>query len=191
MAWCTKCDNNTQIVFQVRGHPVSMTTTSERYNRKGEYIGYEEGEAYATDISSTPLCSYCGSGFEFPNATSRQEYFDKKKALVISRWNARRPANPESPGLGCVHYVGLYIVVIVVFVVGLNLVRNPIGQLIVQIAAIAGAIGLGFHIHNRRKRRYGAEQKTYEAETTAWRKGLDELQSLAYTETSYRWLTKQ
>lgn len=191
MAWCTKCDKNTQIVFQVRGHPVSVPTVSERYTRTGEYIGYEEGEAYTTDIDSIPLCSLCASKFEFPGATSREEYFDKKKALVLSRWHARKPANPDSPRLGCVHYVGLYVLVCVIFVVGLNLVKNPIAQLILTLAALGGAVGLGVLIYRGRKRRHGAEQQAYEAETAVWQRRLEELQSLGYSETNYRWLTKQ
>ncbi len=78
MAYCPKCENNYFIVTSTSGSSYSVPVTAERYNRSGEYIGSETGETYGVKMETLPRCSNCYSVFEFPNATSKEEFFMPK-----------------------------------------------------------------------------------------------------------------
>lgn len=181
MAWCTVDDANCPIIASTEGHSVGVPTVTERYNRSGEYIGYEEGEAFRTNIRSVPRCSLCFTVFEFPDATSREQYIDKKKALLVARHRGRRPAEP---GLGLLTYGLLYILAVVIMVVAVNLIRNPVAELMVGLVAFGGPIALGVLISRGRKCRYNEEME-------AWQTELNRLQSRGYCADDYQWLKNQ
>ena len=97
MAWCPKCDGNYQVVVSVKGSSKVVPVTSERYNREGDYTGYETSEMFDVRVESLPRCSNCYSVLELPNVTSREEYFYKKRELRIQTFRSRKPSKPPVP----------------------------------------------------------------------------------------------
>ena len=186
MAWCTVCNENREIDHRVRGDSRAVPTVSERYNRGGEYIGYEEGEAYKTTIESIPVCRWCGTRFEFPRAQSKEQYFNAKKQLVVDRWRAKRPDTTSGE---CGTMVAIFIGGFIVGVLGTAWVASKTWvPVIVGFAVGIGAVVLWMTIADKKEKMKG---RTITPETQAWQSRLNELQSLPYTEANYIWLTKQ
>jgi len=186
MAWCTVCNENREIDHRVRGDSRAVPTVSERYNRGGEYIGYEEGEAYKTTIESIPVCRWCGTRFEFPRAQSKEQYFNAKKQLVVQRWRAKRP-NHYSREFDLLIAGGI---VIGAAIGGITyaISRNAVAATGVAVVSVIGGAFLTAEIMDRIEKARG---KTTSPEMQAWQTRLSELESLPYTEANYTWLTKQ
>lgn len=180
MAWCPKCDGDYPIVTSVTGHPVGVPTVTERYNQSGEYIGYEEGKSFTTDMQTVPRCSRCYSVFECPNATSREEYFCAKKELVIAGWYKRKPSAPKE-------HSGCWIIATACFsfVIALYIISYTSGNLYLAVfLALAVAIGLGILVW-KLIQPDRQEEEMYEAETQSWRSTLEGLRSMEYSDANY------
>jgi hypothetical protein len=186
MPWCPKCNELRTSYPDTRGDSVAVPTTSERYNRYGEYIGYEEGESFKTRIRTIPRCEVCNRIFECPNATSKEEYFYAKKQLLVDRLRAKKPNS------GSQKWETYLTVFIVGFIVG------AVPWYFISENASAGtitgfAVGIGgvilWAVVSRRKEKIRGRSTTPEEQ--AWQSRLNELQSLPYTEENYRRLIKQ
>ena len=186
MAWCTACNENREINYRIRGGSQAVPTVSERYNRGGEYIGYEEGETYKTTVDSIPVCKWCGTRFEFLRAQSKEQYFNAKKQLVVDRWYAKKP---DSTSGECSSIVGIFIGGFVVGLIATGLIsKNWAAAIGIGIPVGIGAVFLWATISDKREKVMG---RPTTPETQAWQSRLNELRSLPYTEANYTWLTKQ
>jgi len=86
MAYCPKCDAPYPIVTSTTGSSYTVPVTTEKYNSKGKYIGYEESETTEFYTITLPRCSNCYSVLEFPNATSKKEFFYALKDRLENAW---------------------------------------------------------------------------------------------------------
>lgn len=182
MAWCPKCDGDYPIVTSVTGHPVSVPTVTDRYNASGEYIGYEEGKSFRTDMQTVPRCSRCYSLLECPNATSKEEYFYAKKELVIKRWHDTQPlkkSKKEDEGAaGCVVPVmGAAYGIFFIYWISGSLLVSIIGGILIGIGVLMLWLRLTTESED------GKEWNT--PEMKAWQSTLDKLQSMAYSDANY------
>lgn len=188
MAWCPKCDGDYPIVTSVTGRSVGVPTVTQRYNWKDEYVGYEEGVAFKTDMQTVPRCSRCYSVFEFPNATSEEEYFYAKRQVVIADWHRSKPTAPGDSGT-------IWSLVITVFGAGIACaitynVGNRISgnRPLVGWVAVAILIGVGILLWKRSRsfrEKDDREEDRFNAETQRWRTKLEELQSTPYSHANY------
>ena len=180
MAYCPKCEKNYPIVTSTKGSSHSVPVTAERYNSRGDYIGYEEGETYGVDIETLPRCSNCYSVLEFPNAISKEEFFYAKKNNLLKIWRKHKPVKP---GLGLEGILGVVIIGGVVGVISATLTGEAtIGFLVgvgVGFAALWNAIGATRN-----------DLKKYEDEIAHWNKKLNELKSLTYSDENYEILIR-
>jgi len=186
MSWCPKCEGNYPIVTSVKSSSYSVPVATERYNSYGEYIGYEESEAYLTHANTLPRCSNCYSVLKFPNITSKEEYFRTMQKILINKWRARKPSEPVSSPVGCALMGvvgGLLIGLIMYFVI-----KNS--SLAIFIALIA-AVGLGVYAFRSEKSDYPKMREKYEDEIKRWERKLNELQSMEYSDEHYEELIER
>jgi len=186
MAWCPKCDGNYQIVVSVKGSSQGVPVISERYNWKDEYIGYETGEISETDIESLPRCSNCYSVFEFPKATSKEEFFSAKLDSIIKSWRARNPKPPE-PGGGFIGCMGI-IVGLLLGVIAYFIIKSPLFAAFIGLLAVVGLGKFGFWLDKPGDRRRREEYKNKILKR--WEGKLYELQSMEYSDESYEKLMR-
>ena len=185
MAWCTLCNENREIDYRVRGDSRAVPTVSQRYSRGGEYIGYEEGEAYKTTVDSIPVCKWCGTRFEFTTAQSKEEYFYAKKQVVVDRWRATKP-NSTSEEWDLI--VGIFIGGFIVGLMATGLIsKNWAAGVGIGFPVGIGAVFLWAHISDRKEKVRG---KRTTPEMQAWQSRLDELQSMSYSEQNYQAIKK-
>ena len=180
MAWCPICDENREINFEVRGDSVGVPTVTDRYNRSGEYIGYEEGKSYRTNIRSVPRCRVCNNVFEFPYATSKEAYFYAKKDLAMRQLQGRVAAQPKGGGWGLIVFIGWIVTVIAILVLN-HLTNNSDWGFFLGLAIGIGAGFLMWALF-----RPGEEEKRNEAQTQALRRKIEELQAIQFTESNYQ-----
>ncbi len=198
MAYCPKCKNNYQIVTSTTGSSYNVPVTTERYNAKGDYIGYEETETYDIDIDTYPRCSNCYSVLKFPNATTKEEFERIESEVFYSRKNRLleelRAKNPVKPSLG--GWIGIVLVygivgIVVGFIVGL-IVEGAVGAVTGNSRDISGWISfflvlgiagiMGYYIG---KEDYNNDLKKYKAEIDSIDKISSVLSPMDYTHENY------
>ena len=182
MAWCTHCNENRELDYRIRGESTAVPTRTQRYNRDGDRIGYEEGEAYETTIDSIPVCKWCGTESEFPRAQSKEQYFNAKKQLAVQSWRAKRP-KPDDDGFWAVFGGG--------FIVG---VLSTIWVFDATWAVLLASFGLGlgaaivWGVVSDRKDKARGKTITITPEMQAWQEGLRQWEAFPYTEANYQHL---
>ena len=182
MPWCPVCDKVREIYPDTRGDSVAVPTTSERYNRYGEYIGYDEGESFRTRIRTIPRCRICNTVFELPNATSKEQYFNAKKEITIRSW---RKGKPSAPGHPLWAWLGTAILVILVICGVAILIDFIAGNVwLATFVGIAAGIGFGVFLGNPSKES-NREKEEYKAQLQAWSSKLEELQSMECSDANY------
>jgi len=174
MAYCPKCEKNYPIVTSTKGSSCKVPATNEKYNSRGDYIGYEEGETYGVDIETLPRCSNCYSVFEFPNSISKEEFFYVKKNNLLK---IRRKHKPVKSGLG----EGILGAVIIGGVVGVLTAALTAEAIIGFLVGVGVGFGtLWFVIAAHRD-----DLKKYEDEIARRNKKLNELKSPTYSDENY------
>jgi len=157
-----------------------VPTRTQRYNRDGERIGYEEGEAYETTIDSTPVCGWCGTRFEFPRAQSKEQYFNAKKELGIRRWHAAKPGTDDG-------FSNVFVVFALGVTVGILstawITSTAWIPVTVGLTSGVGAVILWAKITVTRE---NARGKKTTPEMQAWQEGLRQWESMEYTEANYQ-----
>ena len=180
MPWCLRCDKVQSSYPDTIGDTDTVPTTSKRYNRYGEYIGYEEGESVRTTIHTFPRCQICNRLFECPDATSKEEYFYAKKAHIIRGLQGKISLQPKGGGWGCIiavaFFVGIVVLILIVAWTGKDWLAMLLGS--------AAGIGAGFFAWWVESP--GKEQAKREAEKQALRSKLETLQTMQFSETSYQ-----
>jgi|GEM_PF-4396912 len=186
MPWCPVCDKVQHIYPNTTGDSVAVPTRSDRYNWHGDYIGYEEGESYKTTIRTIPTCPGCNTGFEFPAAKSKEEYFYAKKNVWMKQLQARMASLKKETNWGCIIGIGWVAAVISGFIIQYAM-RNP------DLAwTLALPIGVGVSVLLWKFFGLSKEEKeSDEAEKESLRHRLEELQAMRFSETSYQRLRSE
>ena len=189
MAWCTNCDQNREISYRLKGDSVSVPTRTQRYNRDGDRIGYEEGEAYETTIDSIPVCKWCGTAFEFLRAQSKEQYFNRKKELVVYRWRAQKPSKEfEDDDSSMPDWIGY----IILFAIGgVFLIGGPTANFSLGLG-MGALIGVGVYALRRllgpKNEKVEKRGPTVTPKMQAWQEGLRQWEAFPYTEANYQYL---
>ena len=192
MAWCTNCEQNREIEHRIRGESTAVPTRTQRYNRDGDRIGYEEGAAYETTIDSIPVCRWCNTRFEFPRAQSKEQYFNAKKELAIRRWRAQKPSKEFeddddywSSKYEWLGYVGLFAIA------GVFLIGGPTENVLLGLGA-GVLIGVVVYVLRRllggKKEKVEKKAPTLTPKMQAWQEELRRWETMPYTETNYQHL---
>ena len=187
MAWCTNCDQNREIEHRIRGESTAVPTRTERYNRDGDRIGYEEGEAYETTIDSVPVCRWCNTRFEFPRAQSKEQYFNAKKRLAVESWRAKRPKTDDK---GCWVPISIFAGCLIAGFISTAWIEAESWVPYV----VGGAVILGipvvivWAVVAYRKDKARGKTITITPEMQDWQEKLRQWESLPYTEANYQYL---
>ena len=177
MPWCPVCNKVQEIYPDTTGDSVPAYTKSERYNRDGEYIGYEERESFRTTIRTIPRCRGCNTVFELPNVTSREQYFYAKMKPIIASWYKKKPEPEDSRAWDVVAGVGAGLLIGCIVSVTTH---KPVLALVVGLPLM---IGLGILIWRSGKPDM-ERKKEYEAKLQAWTRRLEELRSMKCSDTN-------
>jgi hypothetical protein len=199
MAYCPKCENNYPIVTSTSGSSYGVPVITERYNSRGNYSGYEEGETSAVDIETLPRCSNCYSVFEFPNAISKEEFFYAKRDQLLRKWRNLKPVyKPDNPSLSSAIFGGVILFLLGGGVAGFIafLIAKKSDSLADFIGFLA-IVGVGFgayylmrSMYHEELREYPEKLNEYEYRIAGRDKILNELQSLTYSHENYKRLIK-
>ena len=190
MAWCVVCNENREIRHRIRSESAAVPTRTQRYNRDGDRIGYEEGEAYETTIDSIPVCAWCNTRFEFPRAQSKEQYFDAKKRLATERWRASRPSKEFEDDDSPTHWD--WIGYLILFGIGgVFLIGGPTDNALLGLV-VGVLIGAGVYVLRRllggKKDKVEKRGPTLTPKMQAWQEGLRKWETLPYTEANYQYL---
>ena len=183
MPWCPRCDTVQQSYPDVRGDSIAVPTRTDRYNRYDEYIGYEEGESFRTRIRTIPRCPVCNTVFEFPNATSKEQYFNAKKETAIRTWRKRKPSAPGHSLWGWIGNALLVILAICGVAILMDFVTGK--EWLATFVGIAAGIGLSIFLGNPSKAS-NREKEDYKAQLQAWSNELETLQAMQFSEQNYQ-----
>lgn len=165
-----------------RGDSVAVPERRDRYDWRGDYIGYEEGESYKTTITTIPTCPGCNTSFEFPSAKSKEEYFYARKALIIGQLRARMESLNKKDNWGCIVGIGWVVAVISGFIMQ-YVGRNPDLAWIMALPIWVGVSVLLWKFSG-----FGTEKdkERTNSEIESLRHRLERLQATQFSEASYQ-----